>query len=596
MIESQPSNTAIVVHIYHLDVWAGIAQRLEALQGQWDLHLTLSEDTAKQLGAELKARFPKAQVHVFANQGMDILPFLRLVPQLVEQGYQQLLKLHTKKGISGFGQQWGECLLDALIGHPKAVAQAEAAFAKEPELALIGPAAFYLSGNKLMLDNQHQLLNLAQAIAQPAQAIQELPSDDWGFFAGSMFWTQPSHWLTLAQWAVNNTPAFAADYALDGQLPHAIERAFGLMPALANQPVGLLHTTQPGEPSCLQIQPAQQLLINQAGSQTLIKAYHNITENHALFTQAGLLDAVEYQTFIRSINGQITTDPALDLVSHYLLIGQFSGGHDCSLAWKMHMQNQRVSWPELAHQKRQTGLTSIVMPIFNQGELTQQAVEAVVKHTAYGTYELLLVDNGSDISTQQLLSQLEERYAAVKVHRLEKNLFFALGSNLGFAKARGEYTVFLNNDTEVQANWLPPLLEALNQQAVYAAQPLLLYPDGSVKCMGVVFSNKSNLGYPIYRSMQPEECQANKPRQFQAITAACMAIRAELFAQMKGFDAIYINGQEDIDLCLRLKEKTQQQAAYVPTSQVIHYESKTPGRGSILIRIAGCLCSGGQIC
>lgn len=528
------------------------------------MHLTLSKYTAKQLAAELQARFPKAQVHKFANQGIDILPFLRLIPQLVEQGYQQLLKLHTKKCISGFGHQWGECLLDTLISHPKAVAQAEAAFAKEPELVLIGPVPFYLSGNKLMLDNQQQLLNLTQAIAQPAQAIQELPSDDWGFFAGSMFWTQPSHWLTLAQWAVNNTPAFAADYALDGQLPHAIERAFGLMPARANQPVGLLHTTPPGQPSCLQVQPAQQLLLNQAGSQTLIQAYHSLTENHALFTQAGLLDAAKYQTFFRSKNGQIATDPALDLVSHYLLIGQLSVGRYCAPAWKLHLQNKTINWPALAQQKRHAGLTSIVMPIFNQAELTQQAVEAVVQHTPQAEYELLLVDNGSDASTQQLLSKLEQRHARVKVIRLENNLFFALGSNLGFAQAVGEYTVFLNNDTQVAANWMAPLIAALKDRKHYAAQRLLLYPDGSVQCMGVFFSDKSNLGYPIYRGMQPDDCNATKPRQFQAITVACMAIRAELFAQMQGFDPIYINGQEDIDLCLRLKEKNQQQAAYVP--------------------------------
>lgn len=115
-------------------------------------------------------------------------------------------------------------------------------------------------------------------------------------------------------------------------------------------------------------------------------------------------------------------------------------------------------------------------------------------------------------------------------------------------------------------------MEALNQQAIYAAQPLLLYPDGSVQCMGVVFSDKSNLGYPIYRGMQPEECQADKSRQFQAITAACMAIRSELFAEVQGFDPIYINGQEDIDFCLNLHQRTHQHAAFVPKSLVIHHE------------------------
>lgn len=572
------AKTAVVVHLYHQDVWAFIAKRLEALQGDWDLHLTLSEDTVSQLEAELRARFPQAQLHIYPNQGMDMLPFLRLVPYLVEQGYQQLLKLHTKKGSTDFGPAWGEYLIDALIGHPQAITQAATAFTQEPQLALLGPAAFYLSDKKLMLNNQSQLLELIQDLATPAASQVQLPEQDWGFFAGSMFWTRPCIWLKLAQWAETQASNFDADYAQDGQLPHAIERVFGLLPALSNQPVGLLQPTQPGLPPSLQLLPAQQLLVNQAGSQKLIQAYQGLKQNHPLFTQAGLLDTAKYQAFLKK-RGFLENQPCLDLISHYLLIGQFSGGRYCSQAWKLHLQNQQIDWSVLARQKRQPGFTSIVMPVFNQAELTQQAVETVVKHTAPGSYELLLVDNGSDTSTRQLLSQLEKRHQAVKVHRLEKNLFFALGSNLGFAQTKGEYTVFLNNDTEVQTNWLPPLLQALVQQAVYAAQPLLFYPDGSVQCMGVVFSDKSNLGYPIYRGMQPKKCRVDEPRQFQAITAACMAIRSELFAKVQGFDPIYINGQEDIDLCLRLKEKTQQNAAYVPNSQVIHHESKTPGRG-----------------
>lgn len=198
-----------------------------------------------------------------------------------------------------------------------------------------------------------------------------------------MFWTRPSIWLTLAQWAETQASAFDADYAQDGQLPHALERAFGLLPVLSNQPVGLLQPAQPEQPLSVQIQPARQLLVNQAGSQKLIQAYQGLKQNHSLFTQAGLLDTVKYQDFLKK-KGLVENQQDMDLISHYLLIGQFSGGLDCSLAWKLHLQNQQLNWSALASQKRQAEFTSIVMPVFNQGELTQQAVEAVVAHTTPG--------------------------------------------------------------------------------------------------------------------------------------------------------------------------------------------------------------------
>ena len=67
-----------------------------------------------------------------------------------------------------------------------------------------------------------------------------------------------------------------------------------------------------------------------------------------------------------------------------------------------------------------------------------------------------------------------------------------------------------------------------------------------------MFSKKSPIGYPIYADMQPDESWTGRSRYFQAVTGACMTIRAEDFIKVRGFDPIYINGQEDIDLCLRL--------------------------------------------
>lgn len=574
MLSRNRSQTAIVVHVYHLDVWPELANKLEVLKGEWDFYLTLSEETAKQLSADLQDRFPQAKLYVFPNLGMDILPFFQLVPKLIDQGYQQVLKLHTKKGSTDFGQHWGELLLDALIGHPDAVRHAELVFEQKTDLSLLGPAPFFLSGKKLMLGNQQRLQQLAKALLD-----QPLPEKNWGFFAGSMFWTRPQRWENLANWVIQNSQAFVHDYKQDGQLSHALERVFGLVPAMLKQPVGLLHHSYEGRAPYVEIKAADQLLINEAGTRAVVQQYQKLHKYRKVFAAAGLLDKARYQQYLQKKGWDAAEIQVIDLITHYLLVGQFSGGRYCAQAWALRHQNHQIDWSALESKVRQPGLVSIVMPVFNQLALTQQAVQAVVKNTLAGSYELLLVDNGSDELTYQGLLKLEKQYLDVQVVRLEKNLFFALGSNMGFAQAQGEFAVFLNNDTQVQANWLPPLITALQQPESYAAQPLLLYPDGSVQCIGVVFSEKSTLGYPIYRGMSPDECHAEKPRHFQAITAACMAIRSELFATMQGFDPLYINGQEDVDFCLRLQQKSAKNATYVPSSLVIHHESKTSGRG-----------------
>jgi GT2 family glycosyltransferase len=111
------------------------------------------------------------------------------------------------------------------------------------------------------------------------------------------------------------------------------------------------------------------------------------------------------------------------------------------------------------------------------------------------------------------------------------------------------------------------------------AQPKLFCPDGSIQCIGVIFSEKSPLGYPIYAGLQPEPHWANRSRADQVATGACMALRASDFADLEDFEPIYINGQEDIDLCLRPNKRHGRPSCWVATeSTVTHHESKTPNR------------------
>lgn len=511
---------AIAAHIYYPELWPEIAAYLRNISHSYVLDITTTEALHYQVSAMVQADFPQARIHSMPNLGMDILPFLRLVSLWQQEGIHAVCKLHTKKGDNSLtAQQWRKHQLHMLLGQPGNIFTISQAFSSDPQLSLLGSSVLFLSGQKLMYDNTPALTAISQATTR-----QPLSAEDWGFFAGTMFWARPAALLSLAEHAIQQAQRFTAHYAKDGSYEDALERAFGLLAYQQNKRIGLLYpipATAQGQPSA----PSLALVSAQQARQL-----HHINPVHAS-------QAVR-QTY------------------------------------------SVVDWAAIASKPRQMGLTSIIIPIYNQPELTAACVQSLYAHTEAGSFELILVDNGSDTATQTLLQQLAQQHPNIHLHRNTHNLNFAQACNQGFAASQGQTIVFLNNDTTVTPHWLPPLLHALQQPGTAAVQPRLLYPDGSLQCVGVVFSDKSTLGYPIYAGMPADAFSpAQLSRPYQAITAACMAMRAQDFAALRGFDTLYVNGQEDVDLCLRLNQYHGTTSCRVAAqSTVIHHESKTPGR------------------
>ena len=111
--------------------------------------------------------------------------------------------------------------------------------------------------------------------------------------------------------------------------------------------------------------------------------------------------------------------------------------------------------------------------------LTERAVDALVANTEE-PFELIIVDNHSDEPMRRWLSELRDG----KVIFNDGNRGFGPAVNQGAALARGEYLLLLNSDAFVHPGWSKPLLEALQEDAVGAAFPCLLHPDGSLQDAG----------------------------------------------------------------------------------------------------------------
>ncbi len=228
--------------------------------------------------------------------------------------------------------------------------------------------------------------------------------------------------------------------------------------------------------------------------------------------------------------------------------------------------------------ERVPGRVSVVMPVFEDSRMTLDAVAALVEHTQGQDLEILVVDNGSSQQHALGLATAIAAFDDTTVLRLERNYNFALGSNYGAVHASGEYIMFLNNDTAVRAGWLSPLLDRLADPQVLGVQPLLVYPDQTIQSAGTRFLAEGYLPCTPLAGHPVEDGRSVAGLDFAVVTAAALLMRARDVVALRGFDPVFVNGPEDIDLCLRAAELRAGSFAVEPTSLVEHRESRTPGR------------------
>lgn len=217
---------------------------------------------------------------------------------------------------------------------------------------------------------------------------------------------------------------------------------------------------------------------------------------------------------------------------------------------------------------------SIVIPAFNEAFLTRVCLVSLDRADLGGS-EVIVVDNGSTDGTPELLHEWASAGPKRIAIRSEENLGFARGCNLGASRATGPITVFLNNDTFVERDWLPRLLAPFEDPSVWVTGSRLLYPNGRVQHAGVVFIPEGP-GH-VFAGLPGDSPLVMQEREYQAVTGAALAIRSEVFERLGGFDTSYLNSYEDADLCLKVREAGGR-ILYVPGSVAYHWESMSKGR------------------
>lgn len=232
-----------------------------------------------------------------------------------------------------------------------------------------------------------------------------------------------------------------------------------------------------------------------------------------------------------------------------------------------------VAKPDAAVLPKPKPEVSVVIPVYNNLPYTKSCLDSLFNTAERTPHEIIVVDDGSTDGTADYLASLGDK---IRVVTHDRNYGFARSCNDGARASVGQLVVFLNNDTEVQPNWLDAMVTTISaDRSIGIVGNLQIFPQSKlVQQAGIVCDERKHV-HSIYNNQLPADHPVvQKPREFQFIAGSCLMIWRQLFMEVGGFDESYHNSCEDIDLCLRVTQ-TRRKVWYCPQSRIYHHESKS---------------------
>ncbi|MGX1198462.1 rhamnan synthesis F family protein [Parvibaculum sp. MBR-TMA-1.3b-4.2] len=229
---------AVVLHLYYRDLWPEFAWCLSRLSMPFRLILTLN-DSDPDLESDVRQLFPDAEIHVMENRGRDVGPFMELLRQGHLDRFDTVCKLHGKRSaVDGaralLGHVWRRANLIDLVGSDEQVAHILRRFAEAPDIGMIGSARFHFPNGHfdeegVWGENKEAVQGLIRRLGTDPEGRQA------EYYAGTMFWASCTTLAALKTLGLSLQDFPPEHGALDGDLNHALERLFGMAPALNGQ-------------------------------------------------------------------------------------------------------------------------------------------------------------------------------------------------------------------------------------------------------------------------------------------------------------------------------------------------------------------------
>jgi O-antigen biosynthesis protein len=216
---------------------------------------------------------------------------------------------------------------------------------------------------------------------------------------------------------------------------------------------------------------------------------------------------------------------------------------------------------------------SIIIPAYDGWQMNYKCLRSIFRNTQGVSYEVIFADDGASDETTNIKDYIKNIVAI----RNENNLGFLKNCNHAASFAKGEYILFLNNDTEVTPGWLYSLTDLMDKDPkVGIVGSKLVYPNGRLQEAGGIIW-QDNTAWNYGHKQNPDAPEFNYVKEVDYISGASIMIRKSAWEKLGGFDDIYSPAYcEDADLAFEVR-KLGLKVVYQPLSVVIHHEGFSHG-------------------
>jgi lipopolysaccharide biosynthesis protein len=225
---SKKARLAVVIHLHYVEMWPNFAEKLARIDTPFDLFVSVPYEHSSIYLETIGEMHLQTTIIPVPNRGRDVLPFIVVATRLRGQGYEYILKVHSKKSLHRTdGNDWLSDVLSKLLPHSGVSSIIHTL--KDSSTGAIGPEGHTVALSRHAGGNRRTISKLVEDMTGKGYSKVVKNEESNPFFGATMFWCRADFLNPLLDLYLMPSDFDQELGQIDSTTAHALERVFGMI-------------------------------------------------------------------------------------------------------------------------------------------------------------------------------------------------------------------------------------------------------------------------------------------------------------------------------------------------------------------------------